>query len=91
MGISERIENGLQPFDAARTASQILDMGDIVGLVETVERNVDADSAKKMTQKMNRGIFTFDDFNQQIGQMQKWAAYMHWSAKCQALNKCHNN
>ncbi len=71
MGISERIENGLQPFDAARTASQILDMGDIVGLVETVERNVDADSAKKMAQKMNRGIFTLDDFNQQIGQMQK--------------------
>ncbi|MBM93131.1 MAG: signal recognition particle protein [Legionellales bacterium] len=71
MGISERIEDGLQPFDPHRIADQMLDMGDIVGLVETVEKHVDKKTAQSMAKKIRKGIFTLDDFSQQITQMQK--------------------
>jgi len=70
VGVSEKIHDGLQLFDAKRFADQILDMGDIVGLVETIEKSVDQKKAADMAKKIKKGKFDFNDFAAQIEQMQ---------------------
>ena len=51
-------------------ASRILGMGDIVGLVEEAQKNVDHKEAKKLAEKVKSGkSFDLDDFKAQISQM----------------------
>jgi signal recognition particle subunit SRP54 len=70
-GVSEKID-GLEVFDAERHAGRVLGMGDIVALVEEVQKGVDLDSAKKLADKVKSGAgFDLDDFRQQITQMKK--------------------
>lgn len=68
-GIGEKL-NGLEEFHPERMASRILGMGDILGLVEEAQRNVDQDKAKEFVQKMKSGKgFDLNDFKGQITQM----------------------
>ncbi|MGZ8260063.1 MAG: signal recognition particle protein [Caldimonas sp.] len=70
-GISEKID-GLEVFDAKRHAGRILGMGDIVGLVQEVEKNVDVAAAQKLAEKVKAGdSFDLNDFLSQISQMKK--------------------
>jgi signal recognition particle subunit SRP54 len=69
-GVSEKID-GLEAFDADRHAGRVLGMGDIVALVEEVQRGVDLDVAKKMADKVKSGGFDLEDFKLQITQMKK--------------------
>ncbi len=70
-GISEKID-GLEVFDAERHAGRVLGMGDIVALVEEVQKGVDVDAAKKVADKMKSGEgFDLNDFLVQISQMKK--------------------
>ena len=70
-GISEKID-GLEVFDAERHAGRVLGMGDIVALVEEVQKGVDLDAAKKVADKMKSGEgFDLNDFLVQISQMKK--------------------
>jgi signal recognition particle subunit SRP54 len=70
-GISEKLD-GLEVFDAKRHAGRILGMGDIVGLVQEVEKNVDVAAAQKLADKVkSTGSFDLDDFLSQISQMKK--------------------
>ena len=69
-GTSEKIE-GLEVFDAERHAGRVLGMGDILALVEEVQKGVDLDSAKKLADKVKSGSFDLDDFRTQISQMKK--------------------
>lgn len=70
-GISEKLD-GLEVFDAKRHAGRVLGMGDIVALVEEVQKGVDLESAQKLASKVKSGEqFTLDDFRQQISQMKK--------------------
>ncbi len=47
IGVSEKTD-GLEPFYPERMASRILGMGDIVGLVEEAQKNVDQKEAEKL-------------------------------------------
>jgi len=68
-GISEKID-GLEVFDAERHAGRVLGMGDIVALVEEVQKGVDLDAAQKLAAKVKSGSgFDLDDFLSQISQM----------------------
>ncbi|HEY6898562.1 MAG TPA: signal recognition particle protein [Rhodocyclaceae bacterium] len=68
-GVGEKL-NGLEEFHPERMASRILGMGDILGLVEEAQRNVDQDKAKEFVQKMKSGKgFDLNDFKAQITQM----------------------
>ena len=68
-GVSEKID-GLEVFDAQRHAGRVLGMGDIVALVEEVQRGVDLDAAQKLADKVRRGSgFDLNDFQAQISQM----------------------
>ena len=70
-GISEKLD-GLEVFDAERHAGRILGMGDIVGLVEEVQKNVDVAAAQKLADKVKAGdSFDLNDFLSQISQMKK--------------------
>jgi signal recognition particle subunit SRP54 len=68
-GVSEKID-GLEVFDAERHAGRVLGMGDIVALVEEVQKGVDLDAAKKVADKLKSGDgFDLNDFLVQISQM----------------------
>jgi signal recognition particle subunit SRP54 len=70
-GISEKID-GLEVFDAGRHAGRVLGMGDIVALVEEVQKGVDIASAQKLAEKVKSGGgFDLGDFLAQISQMKK--------------------
>ena len=68
-GTSEKID-GLEVFDAGRHASRVLGMGDIVALVEEVQKNVDMQAAQQLATKVKEGgQFNLEDFRAQISQM----------------------
>jgi signal recognition particle subunit SRP54 len=70
-GVSEKID-GLEVFDAERHAGRVLGMGDIVGLVEEVQKGVDMAAAQKLADKVKSGTgFDLNDFLSQISQMKK--------------------
>ena len=69
-GVGEKME-ALEPFHPDRIASSILGMGDILSLVEEVERKIDKKKAEKLAKKVSRGNkFTLEDFQDQLLQMQ---------------------
>ena len=71
IGVSEKTD-GLEAFYPERMASRILGMGDIVGLVEEAQKNVDIKEAEKLAEKVKSGKnFDLDDFKNQISQMKK--------------------
>ncbi len=70
VGTGEKID-ALQPFHPERVASRILGMGDVLSLVEDVQRHVDQKKAEKLARKIKRGKgFDLDDFRSQLEQMQ---------------------
>ncbi|MGK2899220.1 MAG: signal recognition particle protein [Burkholderiaceae bacterium] len=70
-GVSEKID-GLEVFDAQRHAGRVLGMGDIVGLVEEVQKGVDMAAAQKLVAKVKSGdSFDLNDFLSQLSQMKK--------------------
>ena len=69
IGVGEKV-NGLEPFYPDRIASRILGMGDVMTLIEDVQKGIDEDVAKEMAKKLHRGKdFDLNDFKNQIQQM----------------------
>jgi signal recognition particle subunit SRP54 len=63
--------DGLDVFHPDRVANRILDMGDVLSLVEQVERDVDKDKAAKLAAKVAKGKkFNLEDMRDQLEQMQ---------------------
>ena len=70
IGAGEKTD-ALEPFHPDRIASRILGMGDVLSLVEEVERKVDQDEARKLASKLKKGRgFDLEDFRSQLEQMQ---------------------
>ena len=70
VGTGEKTE-ALQPFHPERIASRILGMGDVLSLVEDVQRHVDHEKAEKLAKKIKKGRgFDLEDFRGQLEQMQ---------------------
>ncbi|MEM7053686.1 MAG: signal recognition particle protein [Pseudomonadota bacterium] len=72
LGTGEKLD-GLEPFHPDRLASRILGMGDVLTLVEDVQRKVDEKQAKKLAGKVGKASrrFGLDDFKSQLEQMDK--------------------
>ena len=69
IGIGEKV-NGLEPFHPDRIASRILGMGDVLTLIEDVQKGIDEEVAAKMAKKLHKGKgFDLNDFKEQIQQM----------------------
>jgi len=71
MGVGEKLDQ-LEVFHPDRMAGRILGMGDIVSFVEKAADNIKEEEAMKMAEKMQKGIFDYNDFLQQI----KWIKRM---------------
>ncbi|MGQ0749921.1 MAG: signal recognition particle protein [Betaproteobacteria bacterium] len=71
VGVGEKLA-GLEPFHPDRIASRILGMGDVLTLIEDVQKGVDREQAEKLAKKVKSGKgFDLEDFKQQIVQMKK--------------------
>jgi len=57
-----------EPFHPDRMASRILDLGDILTLIETAQKNFDEEESRKVAEKLATDTFTLEDF---LGQMQQ--------------------
>ncbi|MCC5792377.1 MAG: signal recognition particle protein [Legionellaceae bacterium] len=69
MGSGEKID-ALEPFHPERLASRILGMGDLLSLIEEVERKSDKQASEKLAKKIKKGkSFDLNDFLAQIQQM----------------------
>ena len=69
VGLAEKL-TGLEVFYPDRMASRILGMGDVLGLIEESQRNIDRDEAEKLAIKIKSGKnFDLDDFKMQFQQM----------------------
>ncbi|MGZ8153355.1 MAG: signal recognition particle protein [Methylovulum sp.] len=70
IGMGEKT-SALEPFYPDRIASRILDMGDMLSLIEEIERKVDKEKAEKLARKIQKGkSFDLEDFREQLQQMQ---------------------
>lgn len=71
LGIGEKID-ALEAFHPDRLASRILGMGDILSLIEEVERKVDKEKAEKLAKKIEKGHgFDLSDLRDQMKEMMK--------------------
>ena len=70
VGMGEKLED-LQKFYPDRMTSRILGMGDVLSLIEKAESAIDEEQALKMTEKMKKASFDFNDFLEQMEQMKK--------------------
>jgi signal recognition particle subunit SRP54 len=71
MGTGEKLD-ALEAFAPARFASRILGMGDIVGLVEQVQAEVDREAVERVAGKVKRGrALDLNDLKEQLEQIAK--------------------
>ena len=70
VGTGEKLE-ALDVFHPSRMADRILGMGDIVSLVERAQEQFDEEEARKLSKKLARNQFDFNDFLAQIAQIKK--------------------
>lgn len=75
IGVSEKLDGGLEDFHPDRMAGRILDLGDLETLIETAQRNMDAESLKDAAGKIRKGEFTLDDFLRQLKQVRKLGSF----------------
>ena len=58
-------------FHPARMADRILGMGDVVSLVERAQEQFDEEEARRITKKLAKNQFDFNDFLSQLKQVKK--------------------
>jgi signal recognition particle subunit SRP54 len=76
IGMGEKLD-ALEPFHPERIASRILGMGDVLSLIEEVERKVDKKKAEQLAKKVQKGKgFDLQDFKEQLEQMRNMGGMM---------------
>lgn len=70
IGTGEKMD-AIDVFHPERMADRILGMGDIVSLVERAEAQYDEEEARRLSKKLAKNQFDFDDFLSQIQQIKK--------------------
>jgi signal recognition particle subunit SRP54 len=70
IGSGEKME-AIDVFHPDRMADRILGMGDVVSLVEKAQEQFDQEEARKLSKKIAKNQFDFNDFLSQIGQIKK--------------------
>jgi len=70
LGMGEKLSE-LEPFYPDRFAGRILGMGDVLSLIEKAQNELDEEKAKESVRKLSKGQFNYDDFMEQMNQLQK--------------------
>ena len=86
VGMGESVD-ALEIFHPDRTASRILGMGDVLSLIERAEAVVDQKKAEKLAKKIQKNIFTLEDFLDQIQQIKKMGSLEQIMDMIPGINK----
>jgi len=70
IGNGEKMED-LEVFMPERIVNRLMGFGDVEGLAEKTADIIDEKTAKKLTQKIKKGKFNYNDFLDQMEQMKK--------------------
>jgi len=70
IGMGEKMED-LEVFLPERVVNRLMGFGDIEGLAEKTANVIDEKQAKKLTKKIQKGKFNFNDFLEQMESMKK--------------------
>jgi len=70
IGAGEKMPD-LEQFIPERIVSRLMGAGDVEGLAEKTASVIDEKEAKRITQKIKKGQFNFNDFLEQMEQMKK--------------------
>lgn len=70
VGVGEKVDD-FDEFYPDRLANRILGLGDVLSLIERVERELDQQKLEKMGDKLMRAEFTLEDFREQIKEIKK--------------------
>ena len=70
IGTGEKME-AIDVFHPDRMADRILGMGDVISLVERAQEQYDEEEARKISKRIAKNQFGFDDFLKQIAQIKK--------------------
>ena len=69
VSVGEKLSD-LEAFHPDRIASRILGMGDMLSLIEKAEAVFEEEEAEKLQKKLQKNLFTLDDFLDQLRKMQ---------------------
>jgi signal recognition particle subunit SRP54 len=86
IGTGEGID-GLEIFHPNRLANRILGMSDVISLVEKAQEFIDDEEAEKLAKKMISKDFNFEDFRQQMKQIQKMGSITDLLKMVPGMNK----
>jgi signal recognition particle subunit SRP54 len=87
IGMGEKVD-ALEPFHPERIASRILGMGDVLSLIEEVERKVDKKKAEQLAKKVMQGKgFSLEDFRDQLVQMRNMGGMMSMMDKMPGMGQ----
>jgi signal recognition particle subunit SRP54 len=70
VGTGEKVGD-LEPFHPDRMAGRILGMGDVLGLIEKAQEQVDQEAAAAAAEQLMAGRFNLEDFLGQLREMRK--------------------
>ena len=70
VGMGEKLSD-LEQFYPDRMASRILGMGDVLSLIEKAGEEIDEEQARKMTEKLKKSQFDFEEYLESMKQMRK--------------------
>ena len=90
VGTGEKMEN-IDVFHPDRMADRILGMGDIVSLVEKAQEQYDDKEARKLSKKIAKNEFDFDDFLSQIHQIRKMGNFKDLASMIPGMGKALRN
>ena len=70
VGVGEKLDE-IELFHPERMAKRILGMGDVLSFIEKATENFNEEDAMKMAEKLEKGVFNYNDFLDQIKQIKK--------------------
>ncbi|MDD4000599.1 MAG: signal recognition particle protein [Bacilli bacterium] len=74
VGVGEKFDQ-IEVFHPDRMAGRILGMGDVVSLVEKATQNIEEEEAMKMAERMQKGIYDYNDFLKQLKWMKRLGSF----------------
>ncbi|MFV0390509.1 MAG: signal recognition particle protein [Paludibacteraceae bacterium] len=86
VGTGEKMD-ALDVFHPDRMADRILGMGDVVSLVERAQEQYDEEEARRISKKIAKNQFDFDDFMSQIKQIKKMGNIKDLAAMIPGMGK----
>ena len=90
VGVGEKMD-ALDVFHPDRMANRILGMGDVVSLVERAQEQYDEAEARKISKRLMRNEYNFEDFLSQVAQIKKMGSMKDLMGMIPGMDKLTKN